>query len=177
MKPKETISEFRRLLRYVRPHSVRLVVGIFALAVAGLGEGLVEKLKAAGVNTVESLADMTPEQLEAIEGIGPKTVEKISIAVNNYFATLDGGEAVATTEPESAEEAASSGEAVAEGSIEEGSVEADALAAAAETVEDTAPPEESAERLSAEAAPEESLSDESASADPATEEAPEEKQN
>jgi len=31
------------------------------------------------VNTVESLADMTPEQLEAIEGIGPKTVEKISI--------------------------------------------------------------------------------------------------
>jgi len=29
---------------------------------------------------------MTPEQLEAIEGIGPKTVEKISLAVNNYFA-------------------------------------------------------------------------------------------
>ena len=55
--------------------------------VTGLGEGLVEKLKAAGVNTVESLADMTPEQLEAIEGIGPKTVEKISIAVNNYFAS------------------------------------------------------------------------------------------
>jgi len=25
---------------------------------------------------VEALADMTPEQLEAIEGIGPKTVEK-----------------------------------------------------------------------------------------------------
>ena len=47
------------------------------------------------MNTVESLADMTPEQLEAIEGIGPKTVEKISIAVNNYFASLDGGEAVA----------------------------------------------------------------------------------
>ena len=72
--------------------------------VTGLGEGLVEKLKAAGVNTVESLADMTPEQLEAIEGIGPKTVEKISIAVNNYFASLDGGEAVAA-ESETAAEA------------------------------------------------------------------------
>ncbi len=55
----------------------------------GLGEGLVEKLSAAGVTTVEALADMTPEQLEAIEGIGPKTVEKISLAVNNYFASLE----------------------------------------------------------------------------------------
>ena len=89
--------------------------------VTGLGEGLVEKLKAAGVNTVESLADMTPEQLEAIEGIGPKTVEKISIAVNNYFASLEGGEAVA---PEGAEEAA------AEGSQEAGAAESEDVAEA-----------------------------------------------
>jgi N utilization substance protein A len=75
--------------------------------VEGLGEGLVEKLKAAGVTTVESLADMTPEQLEAIEGIGPKTVEKISIAVNNYFSSLEGGEPVAAAEPEGGEEATS----------------------------------------------------------------------
>ena len=66
----------------------------------GLGEGLVEKLKSAGISTVEALADMTPEQLEAIEGIGPKTVEKISVAVNNYFASLEGGETVALPENE-----------------------------------------------------------------------------
>src|ERR1700750_1379312 len=51
--------------------------------VPDLEEGVVEKLREAGVTTVETLADMTPEQLEEIPGIGPKTVEKISIAVNN----------------------------------------------------------------------------------------------
>jgi hypothetical protein len=144
-----------------------------------LGEGLVEKLKAAGVNTVESLADMTPEQLEAIEGIGPKTVEKFSIAVNNYFATLDGGEAVAA-ELETTGEAASEAavpevgigeEPLAEGSIEEGSIEAEALSGEAEPT-DTAPAEEGVSLAS-----EESASEESATEQAATEEAPEDKQS
>src|SRR5437588_4592433 len=68
--------------------------------VTTLGEGLVEKLVAAGVTTVEALADMTPEQLEEIPGMGPKTVEKISVAVNNYFSALEGGEGVALPENE-----------------------------------------------------------------------------
>jgi N utilization substance protein A len=113
--------------------------------VLGLGEGLVEKLKAAGVGTVESLADMTPEQLEAIEGIGPKTVEKISIAVNNYFASLEGGEPVAASEAEGTEEAA------AEQAPAEGSGEAAALAAEAEPAE-TVQTEEAAEPAADEAA-------------------------
>jgi N utilization substance protein A len=105
--------------------------------VTGLGEGLVEKLKAAGINTVESLADMTPEQLEAIEGIGPKTVEKISIAVNNYFASLDGGEAVAAEQP------------VSEELLTEGTVEADALAAEPESaLPENAAPENSGDPAS-----------------------------
>jgi len=65
--------------------------------VPDIGEGVIEKLTAAGITTVEALADMTPEQLEAIPGIGPKTVEKISIAVNNYFSSLEAGEATAET--------------------------------------------------------------------------------
>jgi transcription termination/antitermination protein NusA len=89
--------------------------------VPGLGEGLVEKLGAAGVTTVEALADMTPEQLEAIEGIGPKTVEKISLAVNNYFASLESG----VVEGEVAVEGvAAEGEAVAEEAAPEAAAEA-----------------------------------------------------
>ncbi len=101
----------------------------------GLGEGIVEKLNAAGVTTVEALADMTPEQLEAIEGIGPKTVEKISLAVNNYFASLDQeagveGAAVEGETPSGEGEAVAASpeaEALPEEAITEGTTEADAL--------------------------------------------------
>jgi N utilization substance protein A len=142
--------------------------------VTGLGEGLVEKLKAAGVNTVESLADMTPEQLEAIEGIGPKTVEKISIAVNNYFASLDGGEALAAAESEPGGEASTEA-AVSEESLAEGSVEADALSAEAESSEAAAT--ELAGLTSEQLASEEPVAEKVASEEPATEEAPEDKQS
>src|SRR3954453_59367 len=110
-------------------------------SVEALGEGLVEKLKAAAISTVEALADMTPEQLEAIEGIGPKTVEKISVAVNNYFAALEGGEAMALPENEGeavvSEEAAAEpeGEATEAGGSEAVSEELSAEAAAEDHAE------------------------------------------
>jgi len=100
-------------------------------SVEGLGEGLIEKLKAAGISTVEALADMTPEQLEAIEGIGPKTVEKISVAVNNYFASLEGGEQVSLPEGE-AEQAAEGEQAEAATESEAVSSEEPATEASAE---------------------------------------------
>ncbi len=60
--------------------------------VTELGEAIIQKLVAAGITTVESLADMTPEQLEEIPGIGEKTLEKISTAVRHYFGQYDEGE-------------------------------------------------------------------------------------
>jgi N utilization substance protein A len=60
--------------------------------VSELGESVLQKLVAAGITTVEALADMTPEQLEEIPGIGEKTLEKISIAVRHYFGQFETGE-------------------------------------------------------------------------------------
>src|SRR5579859_4366672 len=60
--------------------------------VSELGESIIQKLVTAGVTTVEALADMTPEQLEEIPGIGEKTLEKISVAVRHYFGEYEPGE-------------------------------------------------------------------------------------
>jgi N utilization substance protein A len=69
-------------------------------AVVELGESVMEKLIAAGITTVESLADMTAEELSAIPGIGEKTVEKIAVAVRHYFGEyLEGEERPIPVEP------------------------------------------------------------------------------
>ena len=60
--------------------------------VTELGDGIIQKLVAAGITTVESLADMTPEQLEEIPGIGEKTLERIGVAVRHYFGHFEEGE-------------------------------------------------------------------------------------
>jgi N utilization substance protein A len=60
--------------------------------VTELGDSIIQKLVAAGITTVEALADMTPEQLEEIPGIGEKTLEKISVAVRHYFGEYEEGE-------------------------------------------------------------------------------------
>jgi N utilization substance protein A len=57
-----------------------------------LGEPIIQKLVTAGITSVEALADMTPEQLEEIPGIGEKTLEKISVAVRHYFGQYEPGE-------------------------------------------------------------------------------------
>ncbi len=90
---------------------------------------------------------MTPEQLEAIEGIGPKTVEKISLAVNNYFASLEAG-AVEGEVP--AEGVSAEGEVVTEAAAPD--VVAEEAAGEIAADEEAAAPEATAE---AEAASEE----------------------
>src|SRR6185436_14254098 len=52
---------------------------------SGLTPSLVQKLGAAGIDTVEQLANLSPEDLQNIPGIGDKTIEKISDALSEYY--------------------------------------------------------------------------------------------
>jgi transcription termination/antitermination protein NusA len=54
-----------------------------------VGPKTIEKLEAAGITSIEKLADMTPEQLVEIPGIGEKMVEKIHQSVAAYFEALE----------------------------------------------------------------------------------------
>jgi len=97
--------------------------------VGELGESIIQKLVAAGITTVEALADMTPEQLEEIPGIGEKTLEKISVAVRHYFGEYEPGEErpapIETASVDQGEEAAAeAAEAASDASLDE---EEDAL--------------------------------------------------
>ncbi|MDR3748213.1 MAG: transcription termination factor NusA [Acidobacteriota bacterium] len=109
-----------------------------------LEPGIVEKLVAAGITTVEAVADMTPEQLEEVPGVGPKTVEKISIAVNNYFSSLEPVEGAV------AEEVPPGEEVVAEEGAE-GSAAATEVSDGEEALEQVDAVADNAEELFAEA--------------------------
>jgi transcription termination/antitermination protein NusA len=64
----------------------------------GVGPKTIEKIEAAGITSIEKLADMTPEELVAIPGIGEKMVEKIHQSVTAYFEALDARQAAEAAE-------------------------------------------------------------------------------
>src|ERR1700732_786734 len=66
---------------------------------AGVGPKTIEKLEAHGVTSIEKLADMTPEQLVEIPGIGEKMVEKIHQSVALYFEELEAQATAAAADP------------------------------------------------------------------------------
>ncbi|HEV2445017.1 MAG TPA: helix-hairpin-helix domain-containing protein, partial [Candidatus Sulfopaludibacter sp.] len=72
---------------------------------SGVGPKTIEKLEAAGITSIEKLADMTPEQLVEIPGIGEKMVEKIHQSVAVYFEALE-AQPIAPIEPSTEDEAA-----------------------------------------------------------------------
>jgi transcription termination/antitermination protein NusA len=129
---------------------------------AGVGPKTIEKLEAAGVTSIEKLADMTPEQLVEIPGIGEKMVEKIHQSVAAYFEAL---ETAATAAPDAAvaaegegvvtEEAAAAGEEAA--LVDEATEEAteEIAAGEGEVVPDAPPADVAAEAEAVDEATEE----------------------
>ena len=101
--------------------------------VTGIGEKTIEKLIEHGVNTVEKLGEMTPELLQEIPGIGPKMVEKIRLAVNNYYSQFEeGAEDAAAGEAAAAESQETTAATPNATEAPETETDADAAAPAAE---------------------------------------------
>jgi len=98
----------------------------------GVGPKTIEKLEAAGITSIEKLADMTPEQLVEIPGIGEKMVEKIHQSVAAYFEAL---EAQQVAEAEGGAATAEVAEESAEGAPEQASAEEGAQTAGEASVE------------------------------------------
>jgi transcription termination/antitermination protein NusA len=72
----------------------------------GLNEEVVEQLVSAGIGTVEKLGSMTPEELEAIEGIDEAVVGQIQAAVVSFYGQYDAEQAeAAPVTPEEIESA------------------------------------------------------------------------
>ena len=65
-----------------------------------MGPKTVEKLEAAGITSIEKLADMTPEQLMEIPGIGEKMIDKIYQAVNRFYESGESATAAAAAATE-----------------------------------------------------------------------------
>lgn len=57
-------------------------------SIEGLTPGIIKKLVSADITTVEQLADLAPEDLEAVPGIGGKTIERIRDELSEYYAAM-----------------------------------------------------------------------------------------
>lgn len=57
-------------------------------SIEGLTPGIISKLTSADITTVEQLANLAPEDLEAVPGIGGKTIEKIRDELSEYYAAM-----------------------------------------------------------------------------------------
>ena len=129
----------------------------------GLGEKMVEKLTEVGIATVEKLGSMTPEELQDIPGVGPKMVERIQVAVNNYYsqfetgAGLEPGQDIEESEVSQADGQAPEAEQVAEVAAEE--VTAGEVAAGDEASEAEAAPAPTKTENEVSAEPQEAESD------------------
>ncbi len=113
--------------------------------VPGVGPAMAERLKEAGIETVEQLAGKTLEQLTEIKGVGEKTAEKLLESAQQALAAADAAraKAEAAPEPSQADEPAPAGEEPAAETPSEPPAES-AAEEPPQTPPDSATPEEPA---------------------------------
>jgi transcription termination/antitermination protein NusA len=126
-------------------------------SLAGVGAKTIEKIEAAGINSVEKLAGMTPEQLMEIPGIGEKMVDKIYQAVNRFYES--GTEAAGAATEGAVAEGAVSTEAPAEESEAAGTETTEADETSEAALETPAVGTPATEEAAAQAAPAETHQD------------------
>ena len=115
----------------------------------GLAEATVDALVRGDIGTVEKLGSMTPELLEALEGIDENDVSLIQQAINSYYGQEYAEEAPAAAQ-EPAEPAAAevSTEATADVTDSAGAAEPEASGTMSESVEAGAPTDSGGETVS-----------------------------
>jgi transcription termination/antitermination protein NusA len=130
-KRQEVESQMAGLLPVATPLGV--------LAEYGLPDPLIEALTNGGVNTVEALGALTPEQLEQMPGVDGDSIQTLYMAINAYYAQFEAPMEETAGEAAPAEDAAPAGEVVAtagadDAAVVEETVEVAAAAAAPESV-------------------------------------------
>jgi transcription termination/antitermination protein NusA len=106
----------------------RIVDELRSLEPHGVNEKVIQKLIDSGIAGVGHVLEMTDEELETIEGVGPKTVEKLREAATAAKAEWDARDAAAAAEQERLEAERQAAEAAAEAER----LEAERLAAESE---------------------------------------------
>ena len=141
---------------------------------AGLGDKTLQKLRDHGVETVEQLAQMTPDDLTEISGIGEKTVERIRRVVTDYFEQAQSDAAAADAEAAAAEAEAAAAEAARAAAAEVEAAAAETPSAELGVAEPPVEEAPAATEAAAEVAPtaETSSEEHAGTGQPAAEEAP-----
>jgi N utilization substance protein A len=99
-------EEKRREVEAEMARMARAVDEIRSLEAHGVGEKVVQKLVEAGVHGLAHLAETSDEDLGALEGLGPKTVEKVREAAALAQKEWDERDAAVEAERAAAEQAA-----------------------------------------------------------------------
>jgi N utilization substance protein A len=99
-------EEKRREVEAEMARMARMVDEIKSLERHGVGEKTVQKLVEAGISGLAHLLEMSDDEMTALEGIGPKTAEKIREAATRAKLEWDERDAAEETERQAAEQAA-----------------------------------------------------------------------